>query len=109
MDRMHPSYSIEDFRRFRAELSRRRAYQIGGLALVVLAAVLALVARISGSAVLGFPFSFWGPFAATLLIAKILFLLFGWRCPACGARLGPTYTPRHCSSCGVELRSTGQL
>jgi hypothetical protein len=106
MDRPYPSYSVEDLRRFQAELDRARAYQIGGLILVVLAAVLALVARATGNAVLGLSFSFWGPLAAALLVGKLLFLFFAWRCPACGARLGPTYSPRYCSGCRAELRPT---
>jgi len=108
MHRTVTSYSAEDATRFRTNLDRQRAFQLGGLVVVVCAAILALVARATGSELLGLPFLFWGLLAAALLIAKILFLLIGWRCPACRARLGPTYTPRFCSDCGLELRSPGQ-
>jgi hypothetical protein len=89
---------------FVARFERRRSAQIAGLAIVVLVALIAAAARLTGSAVPGLSFSFWGPLAALLLIAKIIFLLVGWRCPGCGGLLGPTYSPRYCASCGLAFR-----
>jgi uncharacterized membrane protein len=98
------SPSIDKRQRFVEEVQLRRLAQVAGLIVVVVFALLALVARIAGGTLLGLPFAFWGSVAALVLIAKLIFLFFMWRCPACGSQLGPNYSPRFCSSCGFEFR-----
>ena len=86
------------------EVARRRAAQMAGLVVVVLFAVLALLARLSGDSLMGLPFTFWGPLAAILLLGKIAFNIAAWRCPSCGGALGASYGPRFCPNCGVRLK-----
>ncbi len=96
----------EEIELLRAVVRRRRRHQIVGLVLVVAFAFLALIARLSGTELLGLSFAFWGPLAALVLLGKIVFLLLSWRCPNCNAPLGPTYNPHFCSGCGVSFRSS---
>ena len=99
-------HSKEEVERVRVVVYQRRRYQITGLVLVVVFALLALVARLSGSTLPGLSFSFWGPLAALVLLGKIVFLLVNWRCPRCNAPMGSTYNPRYCSGCGISFRSS---
>jgi len=95
--------SAEESERIAADLNRQRQAQLTGLIIVVVAALMALISRISGGAIFGLSFSFWGPFAAVLLVAKLAFLMIAWRCPRCRASLGSSYRPRYCPGCGVKL------
>ena len=90
------------------EVARRRAAQIGGLVLVILFAMLALLARLSGGSLMGLPFIFWGSLAVVLLLSKIAFNIIGWRCPSCGGSLGSGYWPRFCPCCGIRLKADGE-
>ena len=92
-----------DIEVFQSSFQSRRRLQIVGLVIVVVVAALAVLARLSGSSLPGLSISFWGPLAALLLVAKIVFLLVHWRCPRCNAVLGPDYSPRFCSKCGLQF------
>lgn len=48
-----------------------------------------------------------GPALAALTVViftMLAFVLYDWRCPACGEFLGLYGNPRHCRSCGVTLQ-----
>ncbi|MBN1825529.1 MAG: hypothetical protein JW958_04620 [Candidatus Eisenbacteria bacterium] len=90
-----------------ARLNRKRRIQIVGLAIAVLATFLALLSRVMPMAVPGLSFSFWGPLAAVLLLAKLVLFFAAWRCPKCGASLGSSYRPRFCPGCGIALVDAG--
>jgi hypothetical protein len=97
------AYPDGDIQAYQSLFQARRRLQILGLVIVVVVALLAVIARLSDSALPGLPLSFWGPVAAIVLVAKIIFLLVNWRCPRCNAVLGPNYSPRFCSKCGLEF------
>jgi len=103
MSELRADVSDEEMKQIVARLDRQRRIQITGLAVVVVAAFMALVSRVVPAAALGLPFSFWGLLAVSLLLAKLVLLFAGWRCPKCGAMLG-SYWPRYCSGCGMAFR-----
>jgi|GEM_PF-1310117 len=106
MSELRAGVSDEEMKQILAGLDRQRRIQIIGLAVVVAAAFMALVSRLIPAAALGLPFSFWGLLAVSLLVAKLVLLFAGWRCPRCGGSLGSTYWPRYCPGCGIAFRDT---
>ncbi len=95
---------IDDSSDILESLNFRRRVQIVGLVVVVIAAAFALLSR----AIPELSFGFWGPLAAVLLVAKLVLLAAGWRCPRCRASLGSNYWPRYCQGCGVDFQNPSE-
>ena len=55
--------------------------------------------------ILGIPANVMGPLFLGLVLAVLVFSLRNWRCPACEKYLGRNFNPKHCSNCGIQLRS----
>ena len=87
--------TAEEAKLLTARLNRSRGVQLLGLGIVIVAAIPALVSRVAAIPILGLRFSFWGPLAAALLLAKLV-LLFA------------TYGPRYCPECGMSFDDPGE-
>ena len=108
MSERESEISAEEVERIAAKLAQQRQFQLIGLSIVIAVALVALISRLSAGVVFGLSFSFWGPFAVVLLLAKLAFFMATWRCPRCRTSLGSTYWPRYCSGCGIKLGRDGE-
>ena len=58
-----------------------------------------------GGTFLGFSEGFLGSLFLVAAVVAGIFAYRNWRCPACGESLGRGFNPKHCRTCGIELRA----
>ena len=98
-------YTEEQKAQFHQDYSRRRRNQLM-VSVPLVAVMLALVfsEERHASTILGLPVQVAGPIFLAVVAGALFFSFRNWRCPACNKYLGRTFNPKHCHSCGVELR-----
>lgn len=97
-------YTDQQRAAFKDAYAKRLRKQL--LMMVLLFAVVAPLPFIEDDATFfGLPGVVFGPIAfAAIVIGWVIFNGRNWRCPACNEYLGRAFNPRHCRSCGIELR-----
>ena len=90
---------------FKAAFSTRRYRQLAiSVPLIGLMAGFALTQDRGDGTVFGLSLNVAGPVFAAVVVGAMIFSFRNWRCPACSKYLGRGLNPRHCQSCGVQLR-----
>ena len=90
---------------FKQDYAKRRRSQLM-VSVPLVAVMLAFVfaeERHAGT-LLGLPIQIAGPIFLAVVAGALFFSFRNWRCPACNKYLGRAFNPKHCHSCGVELR-----
>lgn len=99
------SYTPQQKAEFRAEFAvRRRRRWLGVAVILVAVVVMVLAGRRPGGTVLGIGPATWQPIGIVVVLGAVIFSLINWRCPACGRYLGRTFNPAFCPRCGIALR-----
>ncbi len=98
-------YTEEQVRAFKEAFSTRRRNQfMVGIPLIVIVVAFVVSADEQTGTLFGMTLGVAGPIFLGLILASAVFSFKNWRCPACNRYLGKVMNPRHCHSCGVELR-----
>jgi len=91
---------------FKQLYTRRRGKQLAvSVPLVAVVLALALTQDPQSETILALSAQIAGPIFLVIVAGALLFSYRNWRCPACNKYLGRTFNPKHCHSCGVELRA----
>lgn len=74
--------------------------------MVLLFVVMATLAFKEDSATFfGLSMAVLGPISlVAIFVGWVIFESRNWRCPACDNHLGRAFNPKHCRTCGIELR-----
>ena len=98
-------YTEQQKAEFKSVFSIRRRNQIFvAIPLAIIVFSFIFISKNGADSFLGLPLNFAGPIFLILIAAALIFSFKNWRCPACNKYLGKVINPKHCHSCGIELR-----